>query len=133
MKTDDALPEKGRRESAVALLNAPTPLAQAARSLEKISRPFMDGLQTDDLMAELARSLDSTEDLELVLFTQLRALDALFKRIMFHDMHKTFLSGEDRFVLYNEKVDLALRSQNQSRHTLEALTNLRRNHKKDPQ
>ena len=128
MNTDDD-PQKGR-ELAVRS-SAPMPLAQAARSLENNNRPFPDGLELNDLLAELEASFHQVENLELMLFTQARVLDAMFKRIVAHDMHTRFLTDNTKsptHTLQDHKVNLALRSQRQARQAIEALTKLRDDH-----
>ena len=106
------------------------PLAQAARSLEQATRPFGDPLGINDITRELELSFESGADSELLLYTQARLLDAMFKRILLRDMHSVFADKNGVPFLQDEKVTMALRSQRQARQTVEALEAQRRHREK---
>lgn len=125
MTKDNALPPSGRSESEPRADAAHAPLAQAARCLEKTNRPFEFGDPVaDGLVRELEASF-AQDDSELMLYTQIRVLDALFKRLIAHDVHGPYASADGIPCLRDEKLLLALRAQKQSRVAIEALMRLR--------
>lgn len=137
MTTQDVLApigDQGREEPALRDA-ASLPLAQAARSLQEISRPFTtktrDPAGIDDLACALRDNLAAQDDSDLMLYTQARILDAMFKRIVLRDMHGPYKDEHGIPFLRPESVNLALRSQKQCRTTLEALEAQRQRKQRD--
>lgn len=123
MKNDPPLPLNGSGEEP-ARNAASAPIAQAARGLKEIARPFADGLGLSDLEADLARSLEDGGDTESLLYMQARLLDTLFKRMLARDVHSRFIAADGCAAFDDERLKLALRSQKQCQLTLNALTAL---------
>ncbi|HEY8963775.1 MAG TPA: hypothetical protein VIN59_04850 [Alphaproteobacteria bacterium] len=131
MTTDDALPASAlapiaNQEGCEGPGNSANhPLAQAARSLQEINRPFSlppeNRAQFDALSQDLARTLEDGTDARTMLFTQARILDALFKRLAFRDIHSPYTGADGIPYLKSHELSLALRSQKQCRTTIEAL------------
>ena len=120
MKNEDDLPPSGsgRGESEA--------LAQAARCLDKINRPFADDPQSPppdqgDLVAALAQSLDGGGTAETMLLAQAHILDAMFKRIVFYDIHTVYTDKNGIHHLDDDKLKCALRAQRHARATFDTL------------
>lgn len=95
---------------------------QAARALDQCAQTFADGLSIDDIARDLEVTLFSDDDADMLLHTQARILDTLFKRIAADDMHDTW---NNKPSLREHKIDLALRTQRHCRNTVEALNRCR--------
>lgn len=100
-------------------------LAQAARCLHKNNRPFEDGRSIDDLTYALAVAQANPEDSENMMFEQAHLLDAMFRRIVFHDMHSRPRDPEAIPYLLDDKLDYALRTQRLCRVTVELMEELK--------
>ena len=120
------------------------PLEQSARALEKINRPFAadprDAATADAILLALERSLDASDtqetDCETQLYTQACLLDALFKRFLGVEIHKSstnYLTGQPFEYIDRDDITTALRVQTNTRTTLRALSLIRATKKQSDQ
>lgn len=92
--------------------------------------PPLNPAYLDDLRDAIATAHTADGTCEDLLLVQAHLLDAMFRRVVFRDMHSEssrFEDGTPR--LSSEKIDLALRLQRQCRQTAEALAVIRHRQK----
>ena len=106
----------------------PPPVLQAARALNVCAHPFRDGLLVGDLVDDLEATLHSDDDADMLLHSQARILDTLFKRIAAHEVHSTW---QHTPILRTDKMDMALKTQRHCRTTLETLSRVRSRRMRD--
>lgn len=109
--------------------HTPPPILQAARALNVCAHPFRDGLLVGDLVDDLEATLHSDDDADMLLHSQARILDTLFKRIAAHEVHSTTWKNEP--ILRSDKLEMALKTQRHCRTTLETLSRVRSRRMRD--
>ncbi len=103
----------------------PAGMARTALCLENISRPFADIGAHDDIVAALENAHAADASCEDLLFAQAHLLDALFKRLVYRDIHSPWKYPDGTPKLDEDKLTLALRSQQLARTTINALSLVR--------
>ena len=103
-----------------------TAIAGAAPCLQQIAPPLAGAVNADDILAGLHAAHCTDAACEDLLFVQAHLLDALFKRLVFRDMHSRSTKFEDGTpYLREDHVELALKSQRLARNAIEALSLVR--------